>query len=86
MTANDSHDLTLEQKAHYDPIVRAHSTKTQPVYCLLLDTIYCMEMQDLSKNLSTTRIEGLWFLALDCEPHSVDDLHGAKASVSIYKS
>ena len=38
MTANDSQDLTPEQKAHYGPIVCAHSTKTQPVYCRLLDT------------------------------------------------
>ena len=38
MTANDSQDLTYEQKAHYCPIVHAHSTKTQHVYCPLLDT------------------------------------------------
>ena len=40
MTANGSQDLTPEQKAHYGLIVCAHSTKTQPVYCLLLDTMF----------------------------------------------
>ena len=39
VTANGSQDLTPEQKAHYGPIVRAHSPKTQPVYCPLLDRL-----------------------------------------------
>ena len=35
-----------------------------------------MEMKHLSKvmNLSTTRIEGLWVLAFDCESDSAEDL------------
>ena len=37
---SDNKELTPEQKAHYGPTVRAHSTKTQPVYCPLLDTIF----------------------------------------------
>ena len=32
--------LDTEQKAHYGPIVRAQSTKTQPVYSPLLDTAF----------------------------------------------
>ena len=40
MTGNGSRDFTPEEKEHYGPTVRAHSTKTQIVYCPLLDTTY----------------------------------------------